>query len=669
MSHLMPRRTSEFRDNVLEDNSAHDRRQQRSTMRGGVTPTPKSIKTTNLRPSQSRIAQPLCLERDRASLMIGTPNHSNRRPMFSSVERPVALHSDKKWVAERSQQIFEYLRDVSSNPTYSLDISRINSLRQMTIKEFVGIINHFFHQIFGNRVTVGHNHVEDITAAMQRLNYPHQMGKSWLMSPTTQHSFGHVIVLLDFLMDFAPSSEELTNEFLFTDTTEQPSSYQHSVASESMAVLSTTQSHHALQLDEELNALLFAACRQCYVLWDQEHIEEEEKMKIQTSEQVMSKKYDLENMQALQQQIDGLKVKNEKMEEQLSSDNEKMHQLKQLTYEQNRLAKSLAATQKELAHQMEHNVKLSTRANERQADLERQVEYERRLQKTVKNQKYNVQHLKELQTHSNDLVSHSKVYERQVKNVSDMELNQQVMLARAKQKQLDSVEAYNADVHKLTMDSVICQLKRDGGEKLNLALPLQPTLADIDEHAKCLEVLGKLLQHQRRLNDERRQQLEQQKEALAGEEIKLYTRVGSLNSELAAIKQHRSNLEASHKTKLDAILQLQQQLLERDLELRVQMEEQQKLRESLSKKVAELVTRNEDIMTSAERYQEEDLQARNARCDEIEKKLEQAKDELEAFNATLATNKNKLAVAKEELDSFPMPSFEPVVEAINKLYF
>ncbi|XP_020807611.1 kinetochore protein NDC80 homolog [Drosophila serrata] len=669
MSHLMPRRTSEFRDNVLEDNSVADRRQQRSTMRGGVTPTPKSTKTSNLRPSQSRISQPLCLERDRASQMIGTPNHNHRRPMFSSVERPVALHSDKKWVAERSQQIFEYLRDVSSNPTHSLDISRINSLRQMTIKEFVGIINHFFHQIFGNRVTVGQNHVEDIIGAMQRLNYPHQMGKSWLMSPTTQHSFGHVIVLLDFLIDFAPSSEEPANEFLFTDTSEQPSSYQHSVASESMAVMSTTQSHQALQLDEELNALLFAACRQCNVLWDQEHIEEEDKLKAKTSELVLSKKYDLENLQALNQEIDGLRVKNQRLEEQLSSDNEKIHQLKQLTQEQNRLAKTLAATQKELSHQMEHNAKVSAKANEKQVDLERQVEYERRLQHKVKNQKYNVQQLQDLQTHSNDLLSHSKVYERQVKNVSDMELNQQVMLARAKQKQLDSVEAYNSDVHKLTMDSVICQLKRDGGQQLNLALPLQPTLADIGEHVQCLEVLGKLLQHQRRLNDERRQQLEQQKEALAGEEIKLYALVGTLNSELAALKQHRSNLEASHKAKLDAMLQHQQQLLETDFELRVQLEEQQKMCETLLQKLTDLETRNEEIMSSAERYQEEDLQARNTRCDEIEKKLEEAEEELEAFTATLATNKAKLELAKEELDSFPMPSFEPVMEAINKLCF
>ncbi|KAH8296821.1 hypothetical protein KR054_011749 [Drosophila jambulina] len=667
MSHLMPRRTSEFRDNVVEDSNAADRRQLRSTMRSGVTPTPKSLRTSNLRPSQSRISQPLFLERDRSRQM-ATPDRSNRRPMFSSVERPVALHSDKKWVAERSQQIFEYLRDVSSNPTQSLDISRLNSLRQMTIKEFVGIINHFFHQIFGNRVTVGHNHVEDITGAMQRLNYPHQLGKSWLMSPTTQHSFGHVIVLLDFLMDFAPSSEELDNEFLFTETSEQPSSYHHSVASESMAVMSTTQSHQALQLDEELNALLFAACRQCNVLWDQEQIEEETKMKTKTSEQVLSKKYDLENLQALEQEINSLQVKNQELEEQLSSDSEKMHQLKQLTQEQNRLAKSLAASQKELSQQMEHNAELAAKTNERRADFKRQVEYEKSLQQKVKSQKYNVQQLKELQTHSNDLVSHSEVYERQVKNYADIELNQQVMLSRAKAKELHAVEAYISDVHKLTMDSVICQLKRDGTHLLNLTLPLQPTLADIAEHVKGLEALGKLLQHKRRLNDERRQQLVQQKEALAGHEHKLNTQVGSLNRELAALKQHRSNLEAKHKRKLDVMLQNQQKLLERDFELKVQLEEQQKLHETSTQKLADLENRNEEIMSSAERYQEEDLKSRNARCDEIEVMLEKAEGELQAFNATLATSKAKMELAKEQLDLFPMPSFEPVVEAINNLF-
>lgn len=133
------------------------------------------------RPSASRLPQPLNLERDRASQMGVTPKRGHRF-VPSTAERAIAPHSDKKWVAERAQQILEYLHGIQNSeaPTGLIAdlFSRPGGLRHMTIKQFVSILNFMFHHIWRNRVTVGQNHVEDITSAMQKLQYPYQVSNS-----------------------------------------------------------------------------------------------------------------------------------------------------------------------------------------------------------------------------------------------------------------------------------------------------------------------------------------------------------------------------------------------------------------------------------------------------------------------------------------------------------
>jgi len=107
-----------------------------------------------------------------------TPKRGHRL-VPSTAERAVPLHTDKKWVAERSHQILEYLHAVqdSEAPTGFISdlFSRPGGLRHMTIKQFVAILNYLFQHIWRNRVTVGQNYVEDITSSMQKLQYPYQV--------------------------------------------------------------------------------------------------------------------------------------------------------------------------------------------------------------------------------------------------------------------------------------------------------------------------------------------------------------------------------------------------------------------------------------------------------------------------------------------------------------
>ncbi|XP_032581100.1 myosin heavy chain, embryonic smooth muscle isoform [Drosophila sechellia] len=673
MSHLMPRRTSEFRGDVLEERGTADKRQTRATKRSAATHTPSSSQAAPRRPSASRLPQPLNLERDRASQMGLTPKRGHRF-VPSTAERAIAPHSDKKWVAERAQQILEYLHGIqhSEAPTGLIAdlISRPGGLRHMTIKQFVSILNFLFHHIWRNRVTVGQNHVEDITSAMQKLQYPYQVNKSWLVSPTTQHSFGHVIVLLDFLMDFVPplpSSDVVEEEFPFMETMEQPSSYLNSMHCESTTIMSTTQAH-AIQLDEELNGLLFEEASKCIALWDQELTKEEAKLQAETRDQVITKKCDLPDRKALDQLIGDLKTKLQQLENKLHdpSDDNKLNKLERLTKEHDQLVQQLAVSQEELTKKLKLFEQLSARAEEKQSNLRQQMKYEKRLEQAVNRQKFSAHQLKELQMKCDDMENYSKAYERQVKEVSELELHQQVMLSRAKQKQLDSVEVFNSHVRHLSMDPVICGLIKSGiGQQSDLTLPLNPNQKDISERVQCLELLGKLLQQHRQQNIDRRQMLDKQVAKVKGDSIELDTEIATLDTQLRAQKQRLTKMEASYRTKRDMHAQHRQQLLEDQYDQTARLGELEKQEKQALEKLEANKQRNEDLLTAAEQFQEQDLKARKDRLENCEQKLAKAENTLLAVESKVNATQAKLSEVEQKVYSAKLPSFQPVLEAIK----
>ncbi|XP_017004412.2 uncharacterized protein [Drosophila takahashii] len=648
MSHHMPRRTSEFRGTVLEDRGTADKRQTRATKRStAALITPSSGQVNPRRRSAIPQPQPMNLERDRFTQMGVTPKRGlhHHRTAPSTAERPVAPHSDKKWVAERAQQILEYLQD--ANPA-ALSISELynrpGGLRHMTIKQFVSILNFLFQHIWRNRVTVGQNHVEDITSAMQKLQYPYQVNKSWLVSPTTSHSFGHVILLLDFLLDFASSEEP---GFPFMETSDQPS-----VHGESSQL-------QAIQLEEEVNALLFAEASKCFLFWDQELLEEQLRLQAETGDQVVSKKCDLPDRQALDRVIEELQKKLQVLEG--SNDGNK---LEQLIEEQEQLVRQLSECQAEVEQQRNLDKRLAEQAEEQQAHLRQQAKYELRLEQAVSSQKYSAQQLKALQIKAADLENYSQAYERQVKEVSELELHQQVMLSRAKQRQLDCVEGFNSHVRHLSMDPLIGNLMK--AKQLDLSLPLNPQPEDIDERMQCLQLLGHLLQQQRQQNLERRQLFSQQVDQLKSPRIELEAEIGSLESQMLAHKQRLAKLEAGQRSRRDMAMQHQRQLLEDQTDQLGRVEQLEQRKQQAAEQLQASVQRNEDLLTAGELHQEEDHQARNASLDNCELKLAGAEEELQALQTKLTVSQAKLEVAEQREKSLQLASFEPVLQAIKQ---
>ncbi|KAH8421359.1 hypothetical protein KR009_002925, partial [Drosophila setifemur] len=631
------------------------------------------------RPSQSRLPQPMNLERDRASQMGVTPmrgHHRMGRPQ--SVERPVALHSDKKWVSERALQILEYLHAAEhsqSAPGLSEDFySRPGGLRQMTVKQFVGILNYFFHHIWRNRVTVGTNQVEDITGALQKLCYPHNVGKSWLLTPTTQHSFGHVITLLDFLMDFAPPLSSLSGHserFPFMETAEQPSSYLHSMACESIA-MSTTHAIQAIQLDEELNGILFAKSVECNVLWNEERTEEEAKLLSKIRDMVISRICNLPNREALEQETVGLRSQLADVIEQLQlpGAEKRLQHLEKLIQEQKLFQQQLLADQEELSQLQKDMEDGQAQGKQLQKELQIQTEYGQRLQKAVNAQKYTVQQVKALQIRHQDLTNESKVYERQVKELSDRENNQQVMLARAKHKLLDTIEGFNTHVRYIS-DSVVGKLLREGtegnaGQLSPLLLPLQLQPEEIHERARLLGQLSHILQQQRQQNEEQRQLLEQQKTQLENRCYETDTEVSRLDTQWQANKQRLQKLEANYRSRRDVKRQNLEQLDKEHFQLAASVEQLQEQQQQGSAKLQDWKARSEELLSSAERKQEEMLQSRNAYLDDYERKLAEGERELEELNRTIAQTDCQLEHLRQEVQRTKLPSFDPVIRAMKR---
>ncbi|SPP86548.1 kinetochore protein NDC80 homolog [Drosophila guanche] len=666
MYRAMPRRTSEFREDAHEDG---EKRQTRLGMRSMATPTPMKGSSMAKRPSNSRLGQPLCLERDRGSQM-GVP--PNRTPMSSHRKgSEVPHHSNKKWVAEKAQQIQDYLHAIL--PSHAIQgitgdfFNRGSGLRQMTTKQFVGIINFFFHQISRNRVTVGSNHVEDIMNTLQKLNYPYQVNKSSLMTPTTQHSFGHVIVMLDFLMDFAPQPEavEEGRDFPFMETAEQHSAYMHSMASESLA-MSTTQTP-AIVLDEELIELLLVQSTACFSLWDQENNEEEALLQARTRDKVINKKCDLADSRALDADIDALKKKLSdlelKLEESLPGDGKRFKQLESLSREQNQLGQQLQAIQQEDVMKLNSIQELRSSAKQKTADLKALRKELRHIQQTVSSQRYTAQQLKDLQVQCTDRSNESKVYERQIKEITERELNQQVMLSRSKQKLLDKIEQFNCHARNICMDSVIC--KASGKAKMELTLSLQPRHEEVLHGHQRLAKLADRLRLYRQQTAGRCKHVEDEKANLIQIKGKLDTQLASLGSELRAQKQSMAHMEASHKSKLETLAHDEQQLIDTQYELATRMEQLQAEESKQHLQLNNVKQQNEDLITGVELRQQQALQAHNSYLDRYEETLAEAEEELKAVQLTIEENEKKLSEAKQQICSTELPSFDVVFQAIK----
>ncbi|EDV99747.1 early endosome antigen 1 [Drosophila grimshawi] len=668
-----PRRTSEFHDDARDDGAILNKRQsraQRSTSASVNKPSHSNWQ------AQSRLTQ----DRDRGTPLRSGPLPTTKRSVANgttplrhrqatSVERPVALHTDKKWVQEQSQLIAEYLDEMNHlailpgfpNEFFSRGGT---ALRQMTMKQFVSIVNFFFQFIWGNRTSVGNNHVDDITSVLHKINYPYQVNKSWLMTPTTQHSFGHVIVMLDFLKDFAPvlplKQQEAgeDEEFPFVETSEQPSYVQNTL--DSMALSNTQIS--SIMLNEETVQLLFTSTKDCFAMWDKKKGDDFPVLEREVRNQIIKSLCDFPDIESLDEDIIRLQNELQQLEEQLQLPSENnMEQLEQLIAQEQHLEKQLLIAQTRGKEYSEKIAQLFDRNKQHVKEMKVLHREWKQLQCEVSGQKYTVEQFQRMKLMLSDLENEEHFYKRQTLEFTERGYDQQVRMARAKKHLLDQVEKFNTHAQNIVFDSNICSASEK--DKLELLLPLPPLHSDIQVRSRRLTKLAALLEKRGAQHRERHRQLEQHRNELTLQNRNLQTELNNINKQVQSYEKKVLQLHHAYKTKRAMWAQHQEQLEERSLELNAKFEQLKRHQEELTLDLENKRQQNEDYLSAAERRQEERLRERSEFLENYQQKLAVANEQLKQFEAIVTQNNVELANLERKLESIKLSPFENELNA------
>ncbi|XP_004527429.1 kinetochore and Eb1-associated basic protein [Ceratitis capitata] len=592
---------------------------QKSLQVNGVTDAPGTANKYSSR--TSRIARPSSMERQtlglQSSALRGTRTTPQKTPTSNSkitrvlftAEKQRNAHNDKRWVQERAQQISEYLRETAKpGAVHGLPsefFARSGCLRQMSTKQFVAIVNHFLHFIWGTRFTVGSNYVDDIINIMQKLQYPHQINKSWLKTPNTTHSFGFVIELFDFFMDFVPPKNEeeaIEMEFEFQDPEHLN---QNSLMQESP--------------DAEFTALVLQNSEEGFKLWDKQLEDELFNLQQQTCDVLIYKRCGIQDVTSLDAHLDELRnelsdvrkkrphISEEDEERCLRFKNELRETRQQLDIAQ----ETLEVTTKKLSE-------LQTERQECKSDfmqmLEKVEEIKSSLAKQTISSEQRDTYIQELEQRKYTL----QCMERTLRDVEGRQHHQQVLVSRHKKQLTDQISKYNDHIRAISCTKLAC----DAGA---LQLPLHPQIEDVNECLKLLEKTRAAKQHKQQQAMQQEQELEKQAQELN------HNIISSLRPKCAELETALKHAERNSKEfakkmhKQSSAMKAQLQELEAHLQqLEVDYKSLQNTKHEKQMLLEKFEKQNEELMNRAEAEYKAAADEREASLNEYEKKLEQA---------------------------------------------
>lgn len=128
-----------------------------------------------------------------------SPN-SPRREYGRTTGRKLDLNKD--FLIKIENRIVSYLRRLKDFQTILKP-----GLDKLGLNDFVRILSHFL-TFTGVRLKPfdKENKIEQTIVAMRQLQYPYKLNKSWMLVPSA--SIQNVLLLFDFLLDFAPQANE-----------------------------------------------------------------------------------------------------------------------------------------------------------------------------------------------------------------------------------------------------------------------------------------------------------------------------------------------------------------------------------------------------------------------------------------------------------------------------
>lgn len=89
----------------------------------------------------------------------------------------------------------------------SNDFVTKGDLKSMSVRDFIVIINHLVKQINPKANFNNNNYSDELHKFLAQIDYPYSVNKSWFKTPNAPHSLSHIVVMLDFLLDYLPWEE------------------------------------------------------------------------------------------------------------------------------------------------------------------------------------------------------------------------------------------------------------------------------------------------------------------------------------------------------------------------------------------------------------------------------------------------------------------------------
>ncbi|XP_065363792.1 uncharacterized protein Ndc80 [Calliphora vicina] len=641
-----PRRTSEFQEDPVGI-----RRQSRVQQRNTLAPSPAgnagvtaactggTAKKYNAR--QSRIAVPSrpsssdrggsnnpylavpssAIKRGVTPQKTPLPKTTANRVLFTAEKQrtgqggsSMPLHNDKKWVQEQTQRITEHLlsQNTLGNGISTDFLNR--GLRQMSIKQFVAIINYFLSYIWGNRYTVGTNHVEDIINILQKLQYPHPLNKSWLKTPNTQHSFGNVIVLFDFLMDFVPPAEEEDSNGIYFDLKEP----------EELSASRMQEDNFQIP-DLEFQQQLLRNSEEGFMLWDKQKTDEFNTLQLQTCNLLIQKNCGLADVDAVKFEVEKLQDILKSLEKEKPSEDKDMLKMKsKLSHELKTLKREIKTLQDECEADERDIKELNSRKQVTAKEVD-SIEMDiKSLHEMLNSQSCTVEQRNQLVA---DVMQHKQmmaIKERAIQDLQTRYHNQQILQSKAIKQFNDQIETFNAHMREIKFSDL---LKTNSDTSLNesiLELSLRPQQTELDKLIPLLHEINENALHCIQTNKKKIFQLQDNSKQLVTDiDGKLHPKLKALReaniSNVGNVQKLVNILKQEECKLLVTIQKMEEDIIAADKTI----EELQLLIKQKKSLVDELMQANEQTMQHAEQKHRQCLEQRRAFLEAYDEMLEE----------------------------------------------
>lgn len=128
--------------------------------------------------------------------------------MMTSDRKRAPPTEDKKLLQSYINRITEYVKHVRE---LGKDFISKGGLRSMSAREFVIIINYIIKLIVP-KAQFTSNYSDELFQYLTKLEYPYSVNKSWFKTPNAPHSFNHIVIMLNFLLDFLPLGDDLSED-------------------------------------------------------------------------------------------------------------------------------------------------------------------------------------------------------------------------------------------------------------------------------------------------------------------------------------------------------------------------------------------------------------------------------------------------------------------------